>query len=576
MTITKNTMLFLFWALVLLAGFLVHGSSGHDDPHINFWFSHTLLEYGQMLNYNGDRVEQTTSLLLVLLTALFSWMLPFDLVTCGYLVDIASAFACCWLVTVLARQLVPAWAVWPSCLMLSSISFLLWTFGGMGAVLAAFCLLAAAATWWSFVETPQLHAKHWAALLAVSVSLVLVRPEMPLVIVVCAAFLLVLHANDKTRRRRFLYVLLVGLLCSVLLFVWQKWYFSSWLPLPVLAKQAGSRSLLAKLDFGLFYLTLNSIANPVILLSLFSVPFIAWMLFRRNAGAVPQRMLTMLLVLVTLVGAYCGFVLSVGGDWMQGGRFLVPVIPAAALLVVLVLASLLQRRWLIRLLLVAPMAASLAFIPVWVARESHGIPAWVQYRLDPVHAHYSVFEKYNQEHLRDMAVIDHLQQVLPALHQKLGRPVRLLSGQAGMVFYTLGTTLYGQVEFTDLRGLVEGTYTQCPFLVNAERNAMGLSWDYTQYFSVLPSLEMHCNVQRPDVIYDLDSPFYEMEAVISRSGYSLIHRETGFVISNNTTILANSLYAPNRVFVRNDLVPLLDNPEKTVVDYQRIPLLDRY
>jgi hypothetical protein len=28
--------------------------------------------------------------------------------------------------------------------------------------------------------------------------------------------------------------------------------------------------------------------------------------------------------------------------------------------------------------------------------------------LNPAHEHYSVFEKYNQEHLRDMAVIDQL------------------------------------------------------------------------------------------------------------------------------------------------------------------------
>lgn len=575
----------LFWCLLLLVGFMVYGSSGHDDPHINFWFSHTLLEYGQMVNYNGDRVEQTTSLLLVFLVALLNLVLPFDLVTCGYLVDIFSAFACCVLVSSVAKKLVPAFAMWPALLMLASVSFMLWAFGGMGAVLAAFSVLAAATVWWLFVEAPQLHKKYWLTLLAVTLMLVLVRPEMPLVLVLCATFLLLMHANDRKRRRRFLYILLIGLSASLLLFVWQKWYFSSWLPLPVIAKQAGSRSLLAKLDIGFFYLAITSLSNPVILLSIFATPLVFWQFFKKllggaieseGADACPQSVMTLLLILVSFFGAYCGFVWASGGDWMQGGRFLVPVIPVASLLLVIVFSLWVRQRWIMQWLLVLLVIFSVAPIPLFVARESHGIPVWVKYRLQPDHAHYSAFEKYNQEHLRDMAVIDHLQQMIPVLHQRLERPVRLLSGQAGMVFYTLGKELYGQVEFSDLRGLVEGSYTTCPFLLHVSRNAMGLSWNYTQYFSMQPLLKLNCNIDPPDVIYDLNDHFQDMVSVFNQAGYSLVHREKGFVVFNDTGIPANSLYVPNLVFVRNDLLPVLGNPDETVINYQNMPLRSRY
>jgi hypothetical protein len=124
----------LSWCLLILAGFLIHGASGHDDPHINFWFSHTLLEYGQLVNYNGDRVEQTTSLLLVLMTALsLAWIaIRFDLVTCGYLVDPLAAFCVrllagysrCW-----QKRCCPGVTFWPAILLvMSSVSFTLWTF----------------------------------------------------------------------------------------------------------------------------------------------------------------------------------------------------------------------------------------------------------------------------------------------------------------------------------------------------------------------------------------------------------------------------------------------------------------
>ena len=568
----------LSWCLLILAGFLIHGASGHDDPHINFWFSHTLLEHGQLVNYNGDRVEQTTSLLLVLMTALSGLLLPFDLVTCGYLVDVISAFGCCWLITVLAKRFCPVVSVWPAILMLMSNSFMLWTFGGMGAVLAAFVVLCGAAVWWSYVESPRLGVRQYASLAGVPFALVLVRPEMPLIILACAISLLVLHAHDKKRRIRFLHIFLISLSGFLLLLAWQKFYFSSWLPLPVMAKQAGERSVLSRLDVGFFYLAVSSIFNPVVLLSALTIPVVIWRFFYRkpekNADHVwSTPVLTLLLVLLIYVGAYCGFAWSSGGDWMQGGRFLVPVIPLSTLLVVIVSALLVRNKAVLHVVFLLLAVSGLFWLPGFVVRGSHGIPVWAQYRLNPADDRYSIFEKYNQEHLRDMAVIGHLRDMIPSLYKQLGRPVRLLSGQAGMVFYTLGKEFYGQVQFSDFRGLVEGGYTTCPLLRNTRRNAMGLDWNYIQLFEMQPALESVCNVQQPDIVYDVNHTFYDVPTVFDQAGYALIHQERGFVLVNKSALGANRLLTPNLIFVRKDLLPLLDGRDGiTLINYEDVPL----
>jgi hypothetical protein len=55
-------------ALVLVVvGLTLFPASGRDDIYITYWAAHTLSEYGQILNYEGLRVEQSSSLLHVLL-----------------------------------------------------------------------------------------------------------------------------------------------------------------------------------------------------------------------------------------------------------------------------------------------------------------------------------------------------------------------------------------------------------------------------------------------------------------------------------------------------------------------------
>ena len=83
---------------------LLCGSTGHDDSHITFWQAHALLNSGELHNYNGERLEQSSSLLMTLLTALAALITRLSIVDSGYLLNLSAAFFTLWLVWRLAQQ----------------------------------------------------------------------------------------------------------------------------------------------------------------------------------------------------------------------------------------------------------------------------------------------------------------------------------------------------------------------------------------------------------------------------------------------------------------------------------------
>src|SRR4051794_6793825 len=77
--------------LSLLLAVLLFGQGGQDDSYITFWPARTLAEHGQILNYNGVRLEQSSSLSLVVVLALLYKLLPLSLPTVGYLTSLSAA-----------------------------------------------------------------------------------------------------------------------------------------------------------------------------------------------------------------------------------------------------------------------------------------------------------------------------------------------------------------------------------------------------------------------------------------------------------------------------------------------------
>jgi hypothetical protein len=557
-------------ALLLGLGFLAYGATGHDDAHINFWSAWTLLEHHALLNYNGDHIEQTTNLLQDFLTAFLHLTSRLDLVTCGFLVDIFSAWGCCWLTFSIARKLQPSTANWTVFLLLSSSSFMLWSFGGMGATLAAFCLLLTMTTWSKWIDTSTPDRQLRFALCASSAALTLERPEMPLIAIMLAGWMLAVNIYNPSKRKRCLQLLALSLVFTALLFGWQHLYFNSWLPVPALAKQGGN--LQDKLQQGFIYIVFNSVLNPAAALAILLLP-VCWWQQRGHSDTSNQKTLFYLLTGATCI--YLGFIWAAGGDWMQAGRFFVPILPLTSILTVMALGNT-PWRWTshIALTLLCSFQIFQQFTTT-IPKLSHGIPVWAQFRIADEHQRYSLFEKLNQEHLRDMGVIDHLAQIIPILHANLNRPVILMSGQAGMVFYYTAQQFGGDVNFRDLRGLVEDSLTRCSITDNVKRGSQGIFWGYKEFFSMLPDLQTSCGIMPPDLIYDINDMTQKLGKTLEPYGYTMIHSETGFMIENRTNLPYNRLLSPNMIFIRNDLLPLLLDSDKTVVDYSKLPLRSR-
>ncbi len=564
-------------ALLLWIGFLVYGSTGHDDSHITLWAAHSLLNNGELLNYNGDRVEQSSALLLTLLAALTSGLTGVSVIVSGYLVGIIASLLTCLLIAHLTRQMHLANPLWAVLLLGSSASFMLWTFSGMESTLTALCLLWMISCWAHYLTSSSLTSTGSLMTAMISTLLLLIsRPEMPLLsIALCVPLL-------TPFRRRALTLLVVTLILVLALLLLRYCYFGSWFPQPVSAKQGSTVAW----QSGAYYLFFSCLLNPVTLIAAVSALLLslryAWLalhsprvgFYLLNPQLSDRFKRTLLLLSANALLLYLGFIWLSGGDWMQAGRFIVPVLPLACLLV-LYAFSLLRWRWLAHSLIVVVCAAQFGWHFPVIAQQSHGTPVWTQYRLDPRFRQYSVFEQWNQEHVRDMAVINHLQSVITDLTEQSAQPITLLSGQSGMVFYYTAQQFFRQVQFYDLRGLVDRHLTDCTLVNTIERARQGLYWGYPEFFALLPQLESQCGIRKPDIIYDLNDMNQKLGQTLEKLGYVMIHQEQGFVLENATALPWNRLLSPNMIFIRADLLPLLHNPEKRIVRYPDFPLTSR-
>jgi hypothetical protein len=125
-------------AALLILGLSLFTSTVHDDSYISYWAAHTLAEKGQLVNYNGERVEQSSSLAFVVLVALLSRILPFAISNIGPLVSILAGIGTVLLVQRIAVAVNPALEFPAGMLAASSSALVYWSFSGMETSLAAF------------------------------------------------------------------------------------------------------------------------------------------------------------------------------------------------------------------------------------------------------------------------------------------------------------------------------------------------------------------------------------------------------------------------------------------------------
>ena len=349
--------------LFLLLGFSLFPAGGIDDAHITYWPAHTLACRGEIVNYNGEAVEQSSSLLLVCLLALLHVLTSLPVPELGWWVGIGSGALCVLATRALWRPHSPGAATTAAVLLVLSYPFVYWSFSGMETSLAAL-----AGTLLVLALSGYLRHGHSGprllALLATLAAYVTARPEGMLVAGCVIAGAVVLLRTRRLNASMVLHLVLVFTATAAALIGWRLYSFGVWMPRPVMAKSAGLSA--AALRQGLGYLREQPAVTAFVLLGTANAMRCIWRATR--GGDLAPAVCGLFLI------AQVSFVVLCGGDWMEGGRFLAPALPFAAVLVV-DLAGVCGPR-LARPIYVLVAAAVTASTLAFAQHESRSLTAW--------------------------------------------------------------------------------------------------------------------------------------------------------------------------------------------------------
>ncbi|MCY4529435.1 MAG: glycosyltransferase family 39 protein [Chloroflexi bacterium] len=573
MTATIRSYIASSWPVLLpIAGLLglsvtLFPSAGRDDAYITYWAAHALREFGEIANINGAHIEQSTSLLHVLVLGVMSFVTRLSVPAIGPPMSVLFGIVTVIYAYEFARLYVGRWyAVGAAMIVATAAPFVYWTTGGLEGTMTALAATALLYHLTCYLERPG-GGKPPATVWAGMGVFLLARPEAIFVIasVLLAMFVLlrlrgITVADERLEDyalaiRKVMWAALAAAVVMAVIYAFKTLYFGDWLPQPVTAKLGGD-ALLSSLGDGTEYLLSALMPPPASLLPFFSIAGVIY-LARRFFRDEPEFIGGLLLALYAV--AYIAFIFLVGGDWMEGSRFIVPVIPALAVLAVVIIP-----RIKLRDLQVYAIGGIIAFHvvgSVWFAKfGSVSTPIWDVTQVeeqDLPTERYSWFARPNRTHLRDMPVVEELGSVIDRLQPEVDGKLVVMSGQAGFVPYHALGPHYGRVEFIDRRGVTTPHFTDCEITGEVERDSTGLLRVLPRYLTFAEDIERRCGVDRPHVIFELDLPELSIEDIVTRNGYVVVYRQTG-KIQTSKTLQGIEVLAHEFIAVREDLARVFE------------------
>lgn len=495
---------------MIVGGLLLFGSAGRDDSYITYWAARSLAEHGSIVNYNGDPVEQSSSLLHVWVLAVAYRITGVGLATLGPLVSLAFGSVAVACVAAIGRG-VSTRFMWIAALLCGLEPFLAyWSSSGLETSLAAVLTLGMAHWGGRFVEQPS--RGLGLAVASYAAALVQVRPEGIAVLACWAGLLAAWRRFDRASLRLGL-VVGVGAASFGVTAIWRSARDDSMFPLPVEAKFGWEPGRL--LD-GLGYLQAHVLTSVSCVVLLAAGVFA---LRRRSSLPVTSY--------AAAIATQLAFATVAGGDWMEGGRFVVPMLPALILSGVAGIETLTRTR---RVALAAVVLALVADALVLTARHSTGMPFFRGQRLGAAVLatarvdgdRYSFFELHNRMHLREIPTIDRLDDLVTDLHETLGRPVVVMTMQMGMVAYYASEAHGSDLRWLDRMGLTTTEVSHCELLDDLPRTPYGIEMRYEHYFERRDALERQCGFPTPDLVYDVTA-----SRTIASHGYRIVYRQDG-------------------------------------------------
>lgn len=508
------------YLLFLSVGGFLFPSAGRDDVFITYWAAHTLARFGEIVNYDGDRVEQSSSLLHTVILGILHVATGINLPTLGGIVSAGAAAIAIWLTGRLA-DIIGTPRILAQVYLATATPFLYWAFGGLESTLNAATAIAFLIAYYAYRLKP-VRARLW-AFAAATTAILTVRPETFLIV---GGFLVATGSIEACLRRSWREHLRMGAVTAALTgmqFGWRWWYFGSLLPQPVVAKVGPQAVALDRLVGGITYVFTTVGQYPVVVLSL--VMAVAFARGIRRPDPVRSRMAP----LAVFVAIYILFVLTSGGDWMEGGRFFVPILAPAIVLAFCWYGPVLARDAVVITILGVNIVSSCLFAQVWSTSSVLGDRA-SRDAFPTDTTPYSWFEVQNRTHYRDLIFLNSIRPVIDFYVDAVpNEPLVIMSGQAGLVPFHLFQEHHGRLQFIDQFGLTTRDFTGCVVSSPTRRNAYGLPVSLEMFVHEEGKFASRCNIARPAFIFELDTTDGREARFIAEHGYVVMVQETGIL-----------------------------------------------
>lgn len=546
----------------IVIGLTVFSSTLQDDTYISYWAAHALSTTGEIVNYNGERIEQSSSLLHTLVLAVLRKLLRVDLGLIGPLLSASCAAMTVLLTQHMVRRCRPDLEMTAGSLLGTSLLLSHWTFSGLETTLAAAVSVALLLAWSSFLDQGS-RGRTVLTVVTTTACFVLVRPEAGLLAIAlagsCAWTTLWLmrrseaahRAIDRVRVGRSLALFTVAGAMVVGVGLFRVDYFGSWFPQPVLAKVAPFEP--GRLVAGARYVYAYSLGTWGFLLWLLAAMGAIRVTIALVRGSRPPAAILTTAVLFALV--YTGFVVAVGGDWMPLGRFIVVLLPPAVLLATVALGEI-PHATLRHILVVMVIASQLAITVLRAQDRSSGMPLWCRPEpsaIAPKDFAVGWFEQREREIAADFNIAPVLTALIDDLNTMGESPVVVLSGQMGFVPYRVMQKTRGEVRWVDRWSLTTRDFVLHPLTARQPRFSTGLFVSYDFLFRHRRDLGA---LARPSIIWDWEASRNDgfAQSLMEQNGYTVVYRQEGTVTTSCPDFPGSTVRTEKFIAVRADLV----------------------
>lgn len=458
--------------------------AGTDDVFITLYAGQALSDGEGIVNYNGERVEMSSSLLHTLVVAAIHEVAPNYVFTLNKLVG-AACGALTLVVLYLGRAVLFRAGRWRFAaytmtllLVATNPAFVYWSFGGLEAPFATLFLATYAVSLLDHRRRPT--AVNETSGIGSQCLYIMTRPEGFFLLLFTAVYLTLMKRYGRRALRLRIVLFPLAFFTGVTTFRW--FYFGALMPNTVYAKSGG---IIEGIANGLTYAA-NFYNASALLVCALLIQVVLGLVFARSLvyatvvypRRVPLPLATTLLFGLTLATQLV--VLCSGGDWMGHFRFFVPVIPLLTPLVVTQCAEAFgatHRRVANRYVLYGTGAVlAVCALIVNPGQSAINTPRMLPLRNGDFGLPYSLLEVVDQAKSIDDTVIRlngpnrgflrsfdrFLDERFTALHEE-HRPLVIATGQMGLFPYRIKRQFPdADVRFIDTLGLCDATVAHLP------------------------------------------------------------------------------------------------------------------